>query len=68
MGKRSDFNELAKHLFILVVLSLAFFPLFVMLANSGKDGAQFAANRFSFMLPFHFENYATAWGLSLIHI
>lgn len=63
MGRRRLANELLKHLFILLVLSMAFFPLFVMLANSGKDGAQFAANRFSFMLPFHFENYGTAWGM-----
>jgi len=32
-------------------------------ATSGKTNAQFVGNPWSFMAPFHFENYAYAWGM-----
>jgi ABC-type glycerol-3-phosphate transport system permease component len=60
---RSVFGELGKHLFILFVLALALFPLYVMLTISGKTNAQFAGNPWTFMAPFHWENFAIAWGM-----
>ncbi|MBN1865425.1 MAG: carbohydrate ABC transporter permease [Victivallales bacterium] len=60
---QSFFNELIKHLFILFVLSMAFFPLYIMLTISGKTNAQFAGNPWTFMYPFHWENFAVAWGM-----
>lgn len=57
------FSEFGKHLFILFVLASAFFPLYIMLAISGKDGAQFVAHPMSMTFPFHLENYATAWSM-----
>lgn len=63
MKSNSIWSEVGKHLFILVILSFAFFPLYVMLCISGKDGAQFVANPFTFTAPFHWENYATAWAM-----
>jgi ABC-type glycerol-3-phosphate transport system permease component len=53
--------EGAKHLFIVAVLAAAFLPLYVMIAISGKDGAQFVAAPFRLTLPFHFSNFVTAW-------
>jgi ABC-type glycerol-3-phosphate transport system permease component len=60
---RSAVGEIGKHLFILFVLALALFPLFVMLTISGKTNAQFAGNPWTFMLPFHWENFGIAWGM-----
>ncbi len=56
-------GELWKHLFILFILAAAFFPLYVMLVISGKDGTQFLASPVSLSFPFHFENYAKAWSM-----
>ena len=56
-------SELLKHLFILFILSLALFPLYIMLTMSGKTNAQFAGNQWTFMLPFHWENFQVAWGM-----
>lgn len=56
-------SEIGKHLFVLFILSMAFFPLYVMLAISGKDGAQFVAGPLSITTPFHFSNYGIAWGM-----
>jgi ABC-type glycerol-3-phosphate transport system permease component len=55
--------EIGKHIFILIILSLAFFPLYVMLAISGKDGAQFVGAPLQITLPFHWANYAVAWSM-----
>lgn len=63
MKKNNPLNELGKHLFILLILSFALFPLYVMLVISGKDGAQFVAAPFSLTTPFHWANYATAWNM-----
>lgn len=60
---RTFLNELLKHLFILIVLSLALFPLYIMLTISGKTNAQFAGNQWTFMYPFHWENFGIAWGM-----
>ena len=61
MKARGMANELGKHLFILLVLGTAFFPLYVMLAISGKDGAQFVASPYTITFPFHWENFGAAW-------
>jgi len=63
MKKTSFLGELGKHLFILAILGMAFFPLYVMLAISGKDGAQFVAHPIALTFPFHFENFAKAWSM-----
>lgn len=55
--------ELGKHLFILGVLATALFPLYVMLAISGKDAAQFVAHPLGISLPFHWANFGRAWTL-----
>jgi ABC-type glycerol-3-phosphate transport system permease component len=55
--------ELGKHLFVLAVLAMAFFPLYVMLAISGKDGAQFVGAPLRFTLPFHWANFGRAWSM-----
>ncbi len=59
---KSIIDELLKHAFILFILGLALFPLYVMLTISGKTNAQFAGNPWTFMLPFHLENFGVAWG------
>ena len=63
MNRRRLSSELAKHAFILLVLGTAMFPFYVMLAISGKTGAQFVADPIGLTWPFHWENYATAWNL-----
>jgi len=50
-----------KHLFVLVVLALAFLPLYLMVNISLKDNAQFAANPWLPEAPFHWENYTRGW-------
>ena len=60
---KSLINELLKHLFILFILVLALFPLYIMLTISGKTNAQFAGNQWTFMYPFHWENFGVAWGM-----
>ncbi len=55
-------NELLKHFFILMILSMSLFPLYVMLTISVKTNAQFAGNPWTFMMPMHFENFQAAWG------
>ena len=59
---QSFVNELMKHGFILFILALSLFPLYVMITISGKTNAQFSGNPWSFMWPFHFENFTAAWG------
>lgn len=59
---KSIVNELMKHAFILFILGLSLFPLYVMLTISGKTNAQFAGNPWTFMFPFHWENFGSAWG------
>lgn len=53
--------EMAKHLFILLILSMALFPLYVTVTISFKTNAQFVGSPWSFTYPLHFENYAIAW-------
>lgn len=54
-------EEMGKHVFILLVLATAFFPLYVMLSISLKSGAQFVAAPFKLAFPFHWGNYGVAW-------
>lgn len=63
MRRNEIFAEIGKHLFILFILSMAFLPLYIMVAISGKDGAQFVAHPFSFTFPFHWENFTHAWSM-----
>jgi len=53
--------EIAKHLFILLILSMALFPLYVTITISFKTNAQFVGNPWAFTFPLHLENYAIAW-------
>lgn len=53
--------EIAKHLFILLILACSLFPLYVTITISFKTNAQFVGNPWTFTMPFHFENYAIAW-------
>lgn len=53
--------EIGKHLFILLILAFAFFPMYVMLNISVKDGAQFVAGPYRFSTPLHWLNYSFAW-------
>jgi len=62
MRRKERVGEIGKHLFILFILSMAFLPLYVMIVISGKSGAQFVADPFRLTLPFHWSNYANAWG------
>jgi len=61
-GKRTG-AEIAKHLFILLVLSASFFPLYAMLSISFKSGPQFVASPVGLTWPLHPENYRVAWSL-----
>lgn len=63
MRNRTAWSEIGKHLFILLILSMAFFPLYVMLSISGKTNAQFAGAPIALTWPFHWSNYARAWGM-----
>lgn len=53
--------EFFKHVFLLVILLLAFLPMLVMVNISLKDNTQFSQNPLTLTYPFHWENYATAW-------
>jgi ABC-type glycerol-3-phosphate transport system permease component len=63
LDRKRKMAETGKHLFILAILAMAFFPLYVMIAISLKDGTQFLANPITLSAPFHFENYAKAWSM-----
>lgn len=56
-------KEATKHVFILLILAFAFFPLFVMLVVSLKDNQQYAAKPWFFDHPadWHWENWVNAW-------
>lgn len=45
---------------VMVLVSLS--PYLFMLSTSVKDNLQFAKSYWGFSFPFHFENYAIAWG------
>lgn len=61
-------GELQKHAFIIFVLALAMFPFYVMLSISLKTNAQFMGNPWTFMLPFHCENFGVAWNTVSVYI
>lgn len=56
-------REWMKHLFLVTVLMLAYYPLFLMLAVSFKDNQQYAANPWFFDAPpqWQWRNWAMAW-------
>ncbi len=53
--------DLGKNIALLVLAILTFLPLIVMLFISGKDLSQYYHAQFTFTLPWHWENYSTAW-------
>jgi len=61
-------EEAFKHTFILIILFLTFFPLYIMLEVSVKNNQTFLTNPwlptnpFNTETPWHFSNWATAWG------
>jgi ABC-type glycerol-3-phosphate transport system permease component len=55
--------RLAKHVVVIGVLLFALFPFYMMLNISTKDLAQFYSNPFGIEAPFHWENWAKAWGI-----
>ena len=57
--------EAARHLVLLALLGLTFYPFVAMFLISGKDQAQFTQQAWSLTTPFHWDNYASAW--SQIH-
>jgi ABC-type glycerol-3-phosphate transport system permease component len=59
--KRS--HEIAKHTIMWFVLSVAFFPLYLMLVVSFKDNTQFTANPWFFdpISQWHWGNWASGW-------
>ncbi len=59
----SGLLRLNKHLTIWTVLAFAFLPLYLMMIVSGKTNVQFYAAPAKLSLPFHFENWRTAWDL-----
>ena len=52
-----------KHGYILLVLSFAFFPLYLMLVVSVKTNKQFYERPAILTLPMHFENWRKAWDM-----
>lgn len=51
----------SKHLTICVVLAFSMVPLYLMLIVSGKTNEQFYDNPAGVTLPFHWENWSSAW-------
>jgi ABC-type glycerol-3-phosphate transport system permease component len=53
--------DLPKHVILIILVILTYYPLFFIFVNSLKDNAQFVQNPYTFSLPFHFDNYTIAW-------
>lgn len=53
--------EFSKHVFLLLILLLAFLPMLLMVNISLKDNFQFSQDPLGLTYPFHWENYLTAW-------
>jgi ABC-type glycerol-3-phosphate transport system permease component len=54
-------KENIKHLILLLVIIMAFFPLYLMVNISLKDNSQFAHNPWLPEVPFHWDNYIIGW-------
>jgi ABC-type glycerol-3-phosphate transport system permease component len=67
---RRKWAETAKHAFIVGMLMLTFYPVFLMLAVSFKDNAQYAANPWFFDAPQHWNwgNWGYAWSRVRIYV
>ncbi|MBD3319464.1 MAG: ABC transporter permease subunit [Chitinivibrionales bacterium] len=61
--KNEKLKESPKHAFIILVLALAFVPMYVMLVISFKTNSQFMQNQFGWTFPLHFENWAIGWNI-----
>lgn len=59
-GRRRN-KDLAKHVILLVLVVLTFYPFVAMLFMSLKDNPQFIHARWVPTTPFHFENFQYAW-------
>src|SRR5205085_4135356 len=55
-------RDLALHLPLLVLLALTFYPFVFLLQTSLKDNSQFFHDFWGIRPPFHWQNYADAWG------
>lgn len=53
--------EALKHLVVLVLLAITFYPLLVMVLKSFKNIEQNMYQPFNLSFPLHFENYSVAW-------
>lgn len=53
--------EVLKHLVILILLFITFYPLIIMVFKSFKNIEQNTYTPFSLSFPLHFENYGIAW-------
>jgi ABC-type glycerol-3-phosphate transport system permease component len=61
--KKTWKSELPKHVFIWGIILIAFFPMYLMLCISLKTNSQFMMSPWYPFPPFHFENWAFAWGI-----
>lgn len=59
--RRFEPSQLLIHFILLILAILTFVPLVILVSLSLKDLGQFNADPMGISLPFHFENYATAW-------
>ncbi|MBM4412509.1 MAG: carbohydrate ABC transporter permease [Chloroflexi bacterium] len=56
------FAEWGKHVVLMLVSAALLFPMFLMLVMSVKNKEQIVFEFFTIRPPFHFENYAVAYG------
>jgi ABC-type glycerol-3-phosphate transport system permease component len=61
--KTSIRSEAPKHVFVWLILLMAFFPLYLMLSISLKTNSQFMVSPWFAFAPFHFENWGFAWAI-----
>ncbi|MBD3344486.1 MAG: ABC transporter permease subunit [Chitinivibrionales bacterium] len=61
--KKENAGEAVKHGAIILILALAFVPLYVMVIISFKSNSQFMQNQFGLTFPLHLENWVVAWGI-----
>ena len=62
MIKRSAKHNIASYIFLSVFAVPTLFPIYVMLNIGVKDFFQYTSKPLAPTLPFHFENFAVAWG------
>jgi ABC-type glycerol-3-phosphate transport system permease component len=55
-------KDLPRHLMLLVLVGLTFYPFLFLVQTSLKDNPQFYHHFWGLPRPFHWDNYAQAWG------